>query len=97
MPMYDFRRISTGEVWEDIMSISSMRELIKDDDVELIMSPINITSGVSGITHKTDGGYKDLMSRIADANPASPLADEYGRKDVKSSKLRDVAKKHNLT
>ena len=96
MPIYEFKRISTGEIFEEIMSMSAMEEFVKDDDIEKVVSAAQIISGIPGITHKNDGGFKDLMSRVADANPNSPLADEHGKKDVKSSKLRDVAKKHNM-
>jgi hypothetical protein len=33
------------------------------------------------------------MSRIATANPASPLAEKYGDKGIKASKTREVVKK----
>lgn len=96
MPMYTLKRVSTGETWDVIMSISDMIEITKDDDIQTVMFAPKFISGISGVTHKNDGGFKDLMSRVADANPHSPLADEYGKKDVKSSKVREVARKHDL-
>jgi hypothetical protein len=34
------------------------------------------------------------MSRIADANPYSPVAKEYGDKGIRATKLRDTVEKH---
>ena len=37
-----------------------------------------IVSGVS-VTGKLDGGFKDMLSKISDAHPNSPLAEQHGR------------------
>ena len=58
------------------------------------MHALNMVSGVAGITHKTNGGFKDMMSRVAAANPYSPLAKEYGDKGVIATKKRDLVDKH---
>jgi len=49
---------------------------------------------VSGYDSKTDNGFKEVLSKIADAHPHSPLADRYRRKTVKEVKTRQVVKKH---
>ena len=43
---------------------------------------------------KTDGGWKDNLSRIAEAHPTSPLADRYGKKSTKDIKTKQVVEKH---
>ncbi len=49
-----------------------------------------IISGIAGVTHKNDSGFGDMMSRIAAANPTSPLAEKYGDKGVKATKTRQA-------
>ena len=47
-------------------------------------------SGIAGVTHKNDSGFGDMMSRIAAANPTSPLAEKYGDKGIKATKTREA-------
>lgn len=96
MPLYKFRKISTNEEFEESMSWAARRDFLKDKDIEPVVCAPAIVSGISGITYKTDGGFNDMLSRVAEANPASPLANEYGKKDIKSSKIREIAQKHDL-
>lgn len=94
--MYVFRNTNTGEVWEDIMSYQNMKELTSDPEIEQVFTPLKIISGISGITHKNDSGFRDVLSRIAEANPHSPLAKEYGNKGIKETKTRDAVDKAKL-
>ena len=43
---------------------------------------------------KTDGGWKEVMSKISEAHPASNLAERYGKKTVKQSQIEKTIKKH---
>ena len=56
--------------------------------------PINIVSGIQGITHKNDQGWKENMQRIAEAHPTSALGQRYGKKSIKQVKTEQVIKKH---
>ena len=94
MPTYLFRDKETGEDWEEFMSYSQRQEYLeKNPDIEPVVTAPAIVSGVAGITHKNDSGFGDMMSRIAAANPTSPLADQYGDKSVKASKTREAVKR----
>ena len=95
MPIYTFINTKTGEEFDDMMSISDMENyLAKNKHIKQKITGINIIGGIQGITHKTDGGWKENMSRIAEAHPTSPLADRYGKKSIKQVKTREVLKKH---
>ena len=95
MPTYRFKDNHTGEVWEELMTISEMEELIKSDTIELLPpTQMNIVSSVGSIDSKTDGGWKEVMSKAAEAHPNSPLAERYGKKTVKQSQVEKVMKKH---
>ena len=95
MPTYRFKDHHTGEVWEELMMISEMEELIKTDTIELLPpTQMNTVSSVGSIDSKTDGGWKEVMSKAAEAHPNSPLAERYGKKTVKQSQVEKVMKKH---
>lgn len=94
MPLYEFRNKETGETWEQFLSFSEREELLEDPNIEQVISAPALISGIAGVTHKNDSGFTDMMSRIANANPHSPLAQQYGDKGVKASKTREVVNKH---
>ena len=96
MPTYDFENTKTGEVFTDMMSIADKEEYLKKNKhIKQMISKINISSGVMGVGQmKTDGGWKDMLSRIGDAHPGSKVHDIYGNKSTKDIKTRQVVKKH---
>ena len=93
MPLYTFRDKTTGEEWDELLSFSGREELIKDPNIEQVITAPAIISGISGVTHKTDSGFKDMMSRIAEANPHSPMAQTHGSKGIRESKTRAAVNK----
>jgi len=90
MPIYEFRDKTTGEEWEEFLSFSGREEKLKDSNIEQVITAPAIISGIAGVTHKNDSGFNDMMSRIAKANPTSPLADKYGDKGIKATKTREA-------
>ncbi len=93
MPTYTFRDKTTGEEWGEFLSFSGREERLTDTNIEQVPCAPAFVSGISGVTHKNDSGFNDMMSRIAVANPNSPLAETYGDKGVKASKTREAVKK----
>lgn len=94
MPLYEFRNTKTGEIWEEFFSFSQREDYLQSNpDIELVIGAPALISGIAGITHKNDSGFKDLLNRIGNANPTSPLAQQYGDKGVKASKTRDAINK----
>ena len=95
MPTYNFKNKKTGEVWEDLMTIAEMEKFVKKRHIELLPpSQLNIVSGVGSVDGKTDSGWKEVMSKISEAHPASNLAERYGKKSVKDTQIDKVIKKH---
>ena len=95
MPIYTFENTKTGEVFDDMMSISDMEKFLKKNKhIKQKITTINISSGVQGINMKTDGGWKDNLSRIADAHPTSELAKQHRRRSTKEVKTQQVVEKH---
>ena len=77
------------------MSISEMEEFIKKKHIKLLPpTQMNIVSSVGSFDSKTDGGWKEVMSKAAEAHPNSPLAERYGKKTVKQTQIEKVMKKH---
>lgn len=79
------------------MSYSQRQTYLEENpDIEPVVTAPAIVSGVAGLTHKNDSGFNDMMSRIAAANPTSPLAETYGSKGIKESKTREAVKKQKM-
>ena len=96
MPTYTFYNKRTKKEYTDMMSISEMEEyLSKNKHVSQVIKGINIVSSVGNRTGKTDSGWKENLSRIAEAHPRSALAKRYGKKSIKHIKTEQVIKKHS--
>ena len=95
MPTYRFYNSKTKEEYTDLMSISEMEEFIKKKHIKLLPpTQLNIVSTTGTIDGKTDNGWKEVMSKAAEAHPNSPLAERYGKKSVKQTQIDRVRKKH---
>ena len=93
MPTYTFENTKTGKVYNEYMSISERETYLEQNPhIKQLINKINIVSGTGGI--KTDSGWKENMSRIAEAHPTSPLAQRYGKRSIKQVKTEQVIKKH---
>ena len=78
-----------------MMSIADMEKFLKKNKhIKQRLTTINISSGVQGVNMKNDGGWKDNLSRIAEAHPTSPLADQHRRRSIKEVKTAQVMAKH---
>ena len=95
MPTYRFRR-KNGKEFEKIMMISEMEEYRKNNPkLELcIPTTLNIVSSVGTIDGKTDSGWKENLSRIAQRHPESPLGDRYGKKTNAQVKTKELMNKY---
>ena len=95
MPTYTFENTKTGKVFDDFMSMADKETYLEQNPhIKQIINKINIVAGVSGRRYRSDQGWKENMSRIAEAHPTSPLADRYGKKSIKQAKTEQVIQKH---
>ena len=95
MPMYRFYNSKTKEEYTDLMSISEMEEFIKKKHIKLLPpTQLNIVSSTGSIDSKTDNGWKEVLSKVSEAHPASNLASQYGKKSVKDTQVDRVIQKH---
>lgn len=95
MPIYTFENKKTNEIYNETMTISEMEKYLrKNKHIKQIISCVNIVGGVSGISYKQDNGFKEVLSKVAEAHPQSALANEMGTKSTKQIKTEQVIKKH---
>ena len=95
MPTYRFYNKRTKKEYTDLMSISEMEEFIKKKHIKILPpTQVNIVSSVGHVDSHTDSGWKEVMSKISEAHPASELASQYGKKSVKDTQVDRVIKQH---
>ena len=88
MPTYRFYNSKTKEEYTDLMSISEMEEFIKKKHIKLLPpTQLNIVSSTGTIDGKADSGWKEVISKISEAQPKSNLAETNGKKSVKDTKI----------
>jgi len=98
MPTYEFFNIKTKQIEEHVMSISAYDQF-KIDNPHLHRhfseAPLFSYSGTGDMSgKKTDNTWKEVMHKIAEQNPRSPLADNVLRKSGKRIKTDQVLEKH---
>jgi len=90
MPLYSFRNNVTGEEFEEMMSFSEVEEYLESNPhIEKYIGKAPSIIGGTGDRIKTDGGFNDVLSKIAEAHPASELADSHGKRTHAQTKIRD--------
>ena len=94
MPTYRFYNKNTKTEFEDYMTISDMEKFIKKKHITLLPpTQLNIVSTTGSIDSKTDSGFKEVLSKAAEAHPNSPLAERYGRKTVRQTQVQAAREK----
>ena len=95
MLTYRFQNTKTGEIYEELMSITEMEKHKRKRHTELLPpTQMNIVSSVGQIDSKTDSGWKDHLNRIAEKHPDSPLGERYRRKGIKEAQTKNILTKH---
>lgn len=98
MPTYEFLNVKTKKIEEHVMSISSYDSFIeKNPHLTRYYSeaPAFSYSGPGDMAgKKTDNTWKEVLSKIAEQNPTSQLANNVLRKNTKQIKTEQVLEKH---
>ena len=77
------------------MSISEMETFIKKKHIKILPpTQLNIVSSVGHVDSHTDNGWKEVLSKVSEAHPASELANQYGKKSVKDTQVDRIIHKH---
>lgn len=96
MPTYNFINTETGEEFESFMRISEREEYLKTNPhIQPVMTAPAIVSGVSSSTqNRVPDGFKEVLSKVAEAHRGSDFANKHLRKSIKEVKTEQVVKKH---
>ena len=94
MPTYRFYNKNTKTEFEEYMSIADMEKFTKKKHITLMPpTQMNIVSSTGSVDSKTDSGWKEVMSKVSEAHPSSPLAERYGKKTVRQTQVQAARKK----
>ena len=97
MPTYTFTNTKTGKEFTEMMTIAEMESYLKKNKhIKQNISGIRIVAGVSGQSYRSDSGWKEVQSKIAEAHPMSALAKEMGTRSTKQIKTEQVVKSIGL-
>ena len=93
MPIYTFENTKTGEVFDEMMSMSDHDDyLAKNPHIQRVYNKINLVGATGGI--KTDDLFKDeVLGRIGEHHKNTEMGDRYGNKSAKEVKTRQVVEK----
>ena len=96
MPLYDFYNENTDEIETHQMSISALDQFKKDNPhlSQRILSAPSLARDSGMLQGKMDEGWKENLSRIAEAHPTSALAEKVGGRKTKQLKTQEALKKH---
>jgi len=95
MPIYTFHDSKTDKIFTEMMSIAEMEAYLKKNPhIKQQITQMNIVGGVSGMSYRSDQGWKEVQSKIAEAHPTSPFASEHRKRSIKEVKTEQVIKKH---
>jgi hypothetical protein len=100
MPIYEFLNTKTKAIEEHTMSVTAYDSFkAENPHLERYYSeaPLFSYSGIGDMAgKKTDNTWKEVMHKIAEQNPISPLADKVLKKKTKQIKTEQVLKKHKV-
>jgi hypothetical protein len=95
MPTYSFVDTKTNEEFEIFMTWSKREEYLKENPhVQPLVSAPAIIGGVGEYQNKAPSAFSEVISRVAEAHPASPLAEKVGGRSIKDVRTIEVVKKH---
>lgn len=95
MPTYIFRHTELGEIFEFVMRMSEYDEFVKNNPIlEPIIQRPNFVSMVGDVSSRQSDGFREVLSKVAEAHPMSPLADKVHRRSIKEVKTKQLLDKH---
>jgi hypothetical protein len=94
MPTYSFYNNQTGEQFDEMMKYSEREEYLNNNPhIQPVVTAAALVSGVS-TSNKIPSGFNDVLQKVAEKHPTSPLAQKVSRKSSKQVKTEQIVKKH---
>jgi hypothetical protein len=97
MPTYEFINSETGEYIERFMSMSAKDEFLKENPhihQTMTQAPATVSGVSTSKQNRVPDGFKEVLSRISEANRGSAVAEKHGRKGIKEAKTAQIVQKH---
>jgi len=95
MPTYTMRDRETGEVFDCIMRMSQYDEYLQNNpNIERYHDECPAIVGGVSIRDKVPAGFKEVLSKVAEAHSGSNFGQSYGQKSIKEARTAEVVKKH---
>jgi len=96
MPTYSFYDTKTGEEFEAILKISEREEYLRSNPhIQSVITAAAIVGAVStSKQNKVPEGFKEVLSKVAEAHPESAVGRRHGRKSIKQVKTKRIVDKH---
>jgi hypothetical protein len=96
MPTYEFVNTETDEHVEMFMSLSQREQFLKENpQYRTVISAPGIVSYTGGdLYSKTPSGFKEVLSKVAEAHPNSVVADRYGKRSIKEVRTNRVVENY---
>ena len=95
MPTYSFIDTDTDEEFDIFMSWSERADfLLENPSIQPILTSAPALVRGTNTNSKVPEGFKEVLSKGAEAHPLSPLAQKHGRKSIKQIKTEQIVKKH---
>lgn len=96
MPLYTFRNKDTEEIFELTLRISDYDSyLASNPNIERYIDSVpGIVGGVGSV--RTDNGFKEVLSKVAEAHPNSALANKTISRTSSQVKTDNVKRKHGI-
>ena len=95
MPIYTFYNKKTKKQFDEMMTIAEMEEYLqKNKHISQVLTGLNIVASVGNRAMKTDGGFKEVLSKIGEAHPQSALARQTTKRSIKEIKTQQAVAKN---
>ena len=95
MPLYTFYNSKTKKEYDDMITIAEMEELLgKNKHIKQVPKGINIVASTGDRHMKSDGGWKETLSKIGEAHPGSALAQQTTKRTAKQVRTEQAVQKN---
>ena len=94
MPTYSFYNNQTGEQFDAMIKFSEREDYLNSNPhITPVVTSAALVRGVS-TSNKIPSGFNDVLHKVAEKHPGSPLAEKVSRKSSKRIKTEQIVKKH---
>jgi hypothetical protein len=94
MPTYSFYNNQTGKQFDEMMKFSEREDYLNSNPhITPVVTAAALVSGVS-TTNKIPSGFNDVLHKVAEKHPGSPLAEKVSGKSSKRIKTEQIVKNH---